>query len=182
MQEIGTGQGANLTLAAATIPVAEADPAVTVPVAGEDVGFPDYATIEVAAQIDERRLAVADAFAIDDPFPGQSARQGQPGLFHGGEQLAAKRFGQRLVVEEVPRFGAPAPGSDLQAGAGYGEMHMRIQVEPARVRVQHRHRTGVALELAVVRAERPHRRPGGGEERGSSAPGSPKRVSALRRP
>lgn len=53
------------------LPVAEADLAVPRLVAGQNVSFPEYPAIEVTPQIDERLVAVADTFAIDDPFPGE---------------------------------------------------------------------------------------------------------------
>lgn len=173
MQEVGTGQGARLNLAAAPVSVAEADLAVAVQVAGEDVGFPEHPTIEVTAEIDQRLVAVADAFPIDHPLLRQRVGQAQPGGLQGGKQLAAKRLGQRPVDEEIAGLCPPASGFGIQAGAGHDEMHMRVQVEPARVRMQHCNRAGFALQLPVVPAERLHRRPGAGEQGGVDRFGVP---------
>ena len=67
------------------------------------------AEIKVAAEIDQGLLAIADAFAVDDPFCRQWAGQQRAGVFQYGEQLAAKDFGKRLMVEEVAGLRPPAP-------------------------------------------------------------------------
>lgn len=66
-QEVCTRQRAYLQFTALAIAVAKADLAV---LTGQDVGFPKHPAIEVAAEINERLLAVADTFAIGYPFLG----------------------------------------------------------------------------------------------------------------
>jgi len=164
VQEVGAGQRADLGFSALAVAVAEADLAAAVVIAGEEVGLADHTAIEVTPQIDQRLLAVADALAVDHPFPRQRPGRMEAGLRERRQQLGAKHLGERLVAEEIAGLRPPAPASCIQARAGHDQMHMRMQVEPARVGVQHRHRPGLALELAVVAAEGLHRCPGGGEE------------------
>ena len=77
-QEVGTGQRAHLRLAALAVAVAKADLAVR---ARQDVAFPDHPAIEVATEIDQRLLAVADTFAIDyHRFMSNSCRYSHRGL------------------------------------------------------------------------------------------------------
>lgn len=61
-QEVSTRQRADLHFTALAVAVAKADLAIR---AGKDVAFPNDPAIEVAAEINERLLAVADTFAID---------------------------------------------------------------------------------------------------------------------
>ena len=66
-QKVGTRQRADFGFTALAVAVAKADLAV---LAGEDIGLPEHPAIEVAAEINERLLAVADTFAIGHPFLG----------------------------------------------------------------------------------------------------------------
>lgn len=65
VQEVGVGQGADFRFPAPAVLVTKADLAVAVLIAGQEVGLPDYPAIEIAAEIDERLVAVADAYAIN---------------------------------------------------------------------------------------------------------------------
>lgn len=164
VEELGTGQRADLALPALAVAVAEADLAAAVVIASEEVGLADHAAIEVTTQINEGLLAVADTLAVDHPFPRQRLGRMEASLRERRQQLGAKHLRERLVAEEIAALRAPASAPRIQARAGHDQMHVWMQVEPARVGVQHRHRPGLALELAVVAAEGLHRAPGGGEE------------------
>ena len=162
-QEVGTAQAALPHFPALAVAVAKADLPAS---AAENVAFAQHTAIEVAPEIDQRLFAIADAFAVDDPFRRQLAGQRVAFRLQCDEQLTAKDLGQRLVIEEVAGLGSPVALPGVKRRRRHRQVNVRVKFQPSRVGMQHRHRTGFALEFPVVLAKGLHGGPGGGEERG----------------
>ena len=161
-QKIRTGHGALLHPPGLGVLEAEAYQAVT---AGDDILFANDPTIKIAPQIDQRRLACTDGFAVHHPVFRVAARPLQSSGFDAREQLRPKDLGQRLMAEQITAlafagpFRPPAPILAIDRRRRHHQMDMRVIIQSARVRMQHGNDAGRALKLLVVLAEGAHRLP-----------------------
>jgi hypothetical protein len=68
----------------------------------KNIFFPDNTPVQVAAQIDDGLVAVADAFAVDNPLFRTTPGHVQGLINHGFQHLCPKDLCQGFVAEEIP--------------------------------------------------------------------------------
>lgn len=94
-QKFRAGKAAQLALFGSAVLISKANLA---DVMAEDVLLADYAAIQIAAQIDQCFFARSNRFAVDNPLLGM-LRQFKPSGFDGAQDLGAKDFGERFMIE-----------------------------------------------------------------------------------
>jgi len=131
--------------------ISESDLAVF---AFQNIFFGNDAFVKVFAEVDKRLFAVADEFAVDDPFFRAVFRNAQIGIDYFFEHFRPENFGQGFVVKKIlRRFDAPQPVCSVDARAGHDDVNMRMIVESSGVSVQNRCKTRRASQFFVVFGE-----------------------------
>ncbi len=90
VQEVGTGQRADLKLVVPAVPATKADQTLPVRVTGEKVSLPDHPAIEVAAKIDECLVTVADVSWMDKPMRKAWKKRGAVGMIESEQEIKDK--------------------------------------------------------------------------------------------
>ena len=149
-EEVGPAERTRIDLAAA-LGVAKGHLAVF---AGQDVLLRQYPAIEIAPQVEQGVLAVADPFAIDDPVARQVGLHRPALLLHRLEPLAAEDLRQRLLGEEkLPLLGAPAVVDGIDGPGGDDDVHVGVKVQGPAVGVKHHRCAELSPQCLVVHAE-----------------------------
>lgn len=96
----------------------------------EDILFPDGAPAQISAKIDDGLVAVADAFAVNNPLFWTIPGHRQAFVHDGLQELCSEDFRQGFVTEEiVGRFHPPQSCFHVDACPGHDDMNVRVIVE-----------------------------------------------------
>lgn len=111
--------------------------------------------IEIAPEVDQRLVTVADRLAVDHPLRRQVGPDGPAEFLHRGEPLGPEDLGQGLVgEEELARLAMPVAGGGVDGPGGQHDMHVGMEVEGAAVGVQHHGGAQVPVQGLVTPPER----------------------------
>ena len=142
--------------------VAKGHPTVRV---AQEVLLRQHPAIEVASEVGQCLVAVADRIAVDHPLRRQVGLDGPAEFLHRGEPRGPENLAQGLVgEEELPRLAIPVAGAGVDSPRGQYDMHVGMAVEGAAVGVQHRGGAQVPVQRLVTQPERGEGLPGEADE------------------
>ena len=95
-------------------------------VAAQDVCLPDHAAVQVAAQEQQRILAVAHGFAMRHSVSGRPGRQAQAGGPGCVKHPRTEKGGQRRLIEQLAALGRRAAGVGAVLGGALSLSHRAL--------------------------------------------------------
>jgi hypothetical protein len=122
--------------------------------ASENILFPDNASIQIPAKINDSLVATTDVFAVNNPFLWTTLWHLQVLLVSGLQKLRPEDLGEGFVAEEiVGRLDPPEQGFQADTCGRNDHVNMRMEVKVSCVGMKDGGESRSSSELFVVAGE-----------------------------